>query len=90
MLPAIVPLAVVAEWLGRNSSPTRTLVLASSGFVIGWLFQIVGHVVFERRKPAFLDDLAQLFIGPMFLTAKVLVALGCRRDLADLLSRSAT
>ena len=90
MLTAIVPLAVAAEWVGRNSSPTRALVLASSGFVSGWLFQIIGHVVFERRRPAFLDDLSQLLIGPMFLTAKVLVALGYRRDLADLLSHSAT
>jgi len=89
MLTAMVPLALAAEWFGRNSSPTRVFVLGSSGFVIGWLFQIVGHVIFERRKPAFLDDLSQLFIGPMFLTAKVLVALGRRRDLADLLSCTA-
>lgn len=90
MLAAIVPLAAAAEWVGRTRSPMLVLVLASSGFLIGWLFQIVGHVVFERRKPAFLDDLSQLFIGPMFLAAKALVALGWRYDLADLLSHGAT
>jgi uncharacterized membrane protein YGL010W len=89
MLTAIVPLALGAEWVARHCGPTWTIALASGGFVIGWLFQIVGHMAFERRKPAFLDDLSQMFIGPMFLAAKALVALGRRRDLADLLSRSA-
>jgi uncharacterized membrane protein YGL010W len=89
MLTVIVPLALGAEWVARNYGPTWTLGLASSGFVIGWLFQIAGHMVFERRKPAFIDDLSQMFIGPLFLTAKALVALGWRRDLADLLSRGA-
>lgn len=89
MLVAIVPLSMVAERVGRSCDPTWAVALASSGFVVGWLFQIVGHTVFEHRKPAFFDDLSQMFIGPMFLTAKALVALGYRRDLADLLSHTA-
>jgi len=34
----------------------------------------------ERRRPALADDIFQAFIGPMFFVAKVLVALGFRRD----------
>ena len=44
-------------------------------FLLGWTFQFVGHY-FEGRKPAFVDDLAGLLVGPMFVTAEVLFALG--------------
>jgi uncharacterized membrane protein YGL010W len=40
----------------------------------------------ERRRPALADDIFQVFIGPMFFVAKVLVALGFRRDLAEVLN----
>jgi uncharacterized membrane protein YGL010W len=76
---------MAAEWIARSEPAGRTLLIALMCFVAGWLFQIVGHAVFERRKPAFLDDLSQMLIGPMFLAAKALVGLGWRRDLADAL-----
>ncbi len=39
------------------------------GFVIGWLFQFVGHF-WEGRKPAFMDDVTGLIIGPLFVLAE--------------------
>jgi uncharacterized membrane protein YGL010W len=44
-------------------------------FVIGWFFQFIGHY-FEGRKPAFVDDLVGLLVGPMFVVGEVLMALG--------------
>lgn len=44
-------------------------------FVLGWVFQLVGHVL-EKRKPAFTDDLVGLLVGPMFVVAELLFALG--------------
>lgn len=44
-------------------------------FVIGWLIQFVGHW-YEGRKPAFVDDLSGLLVGPMFVTAEAMFALG--------------
>jgi uncharacterized membrane protein YGL010W len=85
MLPLIVPLAVTAEWIARIEATVGTLFIALICFIAGWLCQIIGHAVFERRKPAFFDDLSQMLIGPMFLGAKTLVGLGYRRDLADAL-----
>ena len=41
-------------------------------FLVGWAFQFVGHAVYEKRRPAFMDDLASLLIGPLFLVAKAL------------------
>ena len=44
-------------------------------FVLGWLIQFIGHY-FEGRKPAFVDDLVGLLVGPMFVVGEVLMALG--------------
>lgn len=44
-------------------------------FGLGWLFQFVGHW-YEGRKPAFVDDLVSLAVGPMFVTAEAMFAMG--------------
>jgi uncharacterized membrane protein YGL010W len=44
--------------------------------------QIIGHRMFERRQPALVDNPSHLLPGPMFVMAKLLIALGFRRDLA--------
>ena len=48
-------------------------------FVVGWLFQFVGHY-WEGRKPAFVDDLVGLIVGPLFVVAEWAFALGLRKD----------
>ena len=53
--------------------------------VVGVAFQVVGHRVFERRQPALLDNPTHLLLGPMFVMAKLFIALGFRRDLAVIL-----
>ncbi len=35
-------------------------------FLAGWVFQFVGHAVYEKRSPAFLGNLAHLFVGPLW------------------------
>ena len=49
-------------------------------FVVGWVFQFVGHY-WEGRKPAFVDDLVGLLVGPMFVVGEWLMALGLLRSL---------
>lgn len=49
-------------------------------FVVGWVIQFVGHI-FEGRKPAFVDDLVGLLVGPLFIVAEGGFALGMRTDL---------
>jgi uncharacterized membrane protein YGL010W len=49
-------------------------------FVLGWAWQFVGHF-WEGRKPAFLDDLRGLLIGPMFVVAEAGFRLGLGRGL---------
>lgn len=42
---------------------------------LGWLFQFAGHY-YEGRKPAFLDDVRSLLVGPLFLVAHSLFHFG--------------
>ncbi|EPG38103.1 Mpo1 family 2-hydroxy fatty acid dioxygenase [Acinetobacter colistiniresistens] len=49
-------------------------------FVVGWGFQFVGHY-FEKKKPAFVDDVIGLAIGPLFVLAEFVFLLGFRQTL---------
>lgn len=51
-------------------------------FVIGWIFQFIGHH-YEKAKPAFFTDIMQLLIGPFFLMAELLWALGFEKELEE-------
>jgi uncharacterized membrane protein YGL010W len=44
-------------------------------FFIGWLIQFIGHY-FEGRKPAFVDDVVGLLVGPMFVVGELLMWAG--------------
>ena len=46
----------------------------------GWVLQLIGHV-FEGRKPALVDNFAQVFVAPIFLAAEVFFALGYKPEL---------
>ena len=39
-------------------------------FVVGWIFQFIGHYVYEKRAPAFYRNLAHLLVGPLWILAK--------------------
>ena len=52
--------------LGR----TLPLGVALGLFVLGWVFQFVGHYVYEKRSPAFYRNLAHLLVGPLWILAK--------------------
>jgi len=49
-------------------------------FVVGWIIQFVGHY-YEGRKPAFVDDLTGLLVGPMFVVAEWLFMLGWNKPM---------
>lgn len=83
-LPTIAVLGgLVALAHPLGAAPLATwLTWGLGSFVVGWVFQTVGHV-WEGRKPAFFDDLRGLLVGPMFLVAEVLIALGRQRDVRE-------
>ena len=48
-------------------------------FAVGWVIQFVGHY-YEGRKPAFVDDVMGLLVGPLFVVAEWGFALGLRAE----------
>ncbi|MCG8609960.1 MAG: DUF962 domain-containing protein [Pseudomonadales bacterium] len=48
-------------------------------FFIGWVIQFIGHY-YEGRKPAFVDDLVGLIVGPLFVVAELGFMLGMRNE----------
>lgn len=57
-------------------------------FVLGWVFQFIGHY-YEGRKPAFADDLVGLIVGPVFVTLELLAGLGLFRSVIAQIERHA-
>ncbi len=48
-------------------------------FVVGWALQFLGHY-YEGKKPAFVDDLSGLIVGPLFLVAEAAFHFHLRMD----------
>ena len=72
-------------WAGHVLAQQSTLVWLASGvgmFVVGWAIQFVGHH-YEGRKPAFVDDVTGLIVGPLFVVAELAFLLGLRHELKD-------
>ncbi len=74
----MIALLVLSAWASGiiAAQSTATWLAAGIGFfVVGWVLQFIGHY-YEGRKPAFVDDLVGLLIGPLFVVAEVAFALG--------------
>ena len=75
-------LLALSLWAAATLAVQSTTVWLSSGiglFVIGWTIQFVGHY-YEGRKPAFVDDVMGLAIGPLFVAAEAAFLLGLRKE----------
>ena len=84
VMMALVSAVCVAcgQWLAAQS----TLTWLASGiglFLVGWVFQFIGHIAYEHRKPAFVDDVIGLMIGPLFVLAEALFGFGWRPALRE-------
>ncbi len=76
---------VLASFLAAQS--TAVWLGAGLGlFVVGWIIQFVGHF-FEGRKPAFVDDLVGLVVGPLFVVAEAGFAAGFREEVKEEIER---
>ncbi len=46
--------------------------IGAAAFAVGWVFQGIGHAVYEKNRPAFLRNLVHLLVGPAFLVNELL------------------
>ena len=84
-------LMALALWCAQQVAALSTTAWLGWGiglFVVGWLFQFVGHY-WEGRKPAFVDDVIGLVIGPLFVVAEAGFVLGLRRELQQQIEQRA-
>jgi uncharacterized membrane protein YGL010W len=66
---AVTMAALLLDLLARRVGDWRP---GAAAFVVGWIFQGVGHAVYEKRSPAFLRNLVHLLVGPAFLVNEAL------------------
>ena len=79
----------MSVWAGHVLAAQSTTVWLSSGigmFVVGWVIQFVGHY-YEGKKPAFVDDVSGLIVGPLFVVAELAFLLGLRHELKEQIER---
>ncbi len=70
-------------WISAGLAQQSTALWLGWGaglFVAGWIIQFIGHY-YEGRKPAFIDDVTGLIIGPLFVVAELAFLLGLRKPL---------
>jgi uncharacterized membrane protein YGL010W len=65
VLSAGIGLDLAARAIGRWQ-------IGAAAFVLGWVFQAIGHAVYERNSPAFFRNLVHLLVGPAYLVNEVL------------------
>lgn len=80
IMAAILALCIwLASWIAALSTQ-MWLAVGISFFIVGWILQFVGHA-YEGRKPAFVDDIMGLVIGPLFVVAELIFLLGFNKPL---------
>ena len=67
-LLALATVQALGSWL---------LPVSVAVFVLAWIAQFVGHKI-EGKKPSFFEDLQYLWVGPLFVLAKLFGKLGIR------------
>jgi uncharacterized membrane protein YGL010W len=83
-----IALLFAAGAIASHVSVLWVWIIAVGLFVLGWALQIVGHQLFEGKRPTLLDNPVQMLISPMYIFAKLFIALGLRPDLAAVLQQS--
>ncbi len=78
MAVQLAAMLAIGQWFAAQG--TALWLGAGVGlFVVGWIIQFIGHY-YEGKKPAFVDDLVGLLIGPLFVMAEFAFALKLRLE----------
>lgn len=85
ILAAAVVLLSVATMIANHSNAAMMWSIFCALIVLGLSAQTIGHKVFEGREASLFTFPSHLMLGPMFVMAKLFIALGFRRDLAAII-----
>lgn len=80
LVPIFWGLNLLASIVSENGPTSTALEIFFTAFIAGWIIQFIGHF-FEKKKPAFVDNLSQVLIAPMFLIAEAYFYFGKMQDL---------
>jgi len=70
-LKLAIGMLLTTSLLDFAAGKTADFRIGIAAMTIGWIFQGIGHAVYEKRSPAFLRNLIHLLIGPLFLLNEV-------------------
>ncbi|HYK03323.1 MAG TPA: Mpo1-like protein [Thermoanaerobaculia bacterium] len=48
------------------------MAIAVGFFILGWIFQFIGHKVYEHKDPAFFQNFVHLLVGPLWILNDVI------------------
>jgi len=78
MLVILCAIASIFTHAGPSALSIKLFIII---FVIGWIFQLIGHAI-EGKKPALLTNFFEsVIIAPFFITAEVFFMLGYKKEL---------
>ncbi|BAC51828.1 blr6563 [Bradyrhizobium diazoefficiens USDA 110] len=86
ILAVSVVLFSIATTISTQVSTMTMWAIFATLVVLGLAAQTIGHKVFEGREASLFTFPSHLLLGPMFVMAKLFIALGFRRDLAAILA----
>ena len=84
---AVGVLVMLAQPLGRAGFASW-LAWGVGLFAVGWAIQFAGHW-YEGKKPAVVDDIIGLLVGPMFVVAEAMFTFGWNKPMLAEIERRA-
>lgn len=80
--PILLFMLWISSFLNHNGPNTLGLWIFIITFISGWTLQLYGHYIAEE-KPAFMVQLSQVFIAPLYLMAELLFRAGLMSTLNE-------
>lgn len=80
LTPIMLILVGIASWLTQGGPNTIASWVFIICFVGGWTLQLYGHFI-SHERPAFMTQLSQTWIAPLYLMAEVFFLAGLLTDL---------
>lgn len=82
-----IPITLITCWWTGPEPTKASVVVFFILFVGGWIVQFIGHGI-EKKKPAFLSSLFQIFVAPVFIVIEIFklcgVDLGYNQHISDI------